>query len=46
MIKVGGERVVDWIWKLCNMIFENVVVPEHWIYAVIIPLYKSKGKKM
>ena len=22
MIKGGGERAVDWIWKLCNMAFE------------------------
>ena len=23
MIKGGGNRVVDWIWKLCNMTFES-----------------------
>ena len=28
MIKGRGNRVVDWIWKLCNMAFESVVVPE------------------
>ena len=22
MIKGGGDRVVDWIWRLCNMTFE------------------------
>ena len=27
MIKGGGDRVVDWIWRLCNMTFENGVVP-------------------
>ena len=27
-IKGGGDRVVDWIWRLCNMAFENGVVPE------------------
>ena len=21
MIKGGGDRVVDWIWRLCNMVF-------------------------
>ena len=21
MMKSGGDRVVDWIWKLCNMTF-------------------------
>ena len=25
MIKGGGDRVVDWIWRLCNMAFESVV---------------------
>ena len=28
MIKGGGDRVVDWIWRLCNMAFESGVVPE------------------
>ena len=23
MIKGGGDRVVDWIWRLCNMAFER-----------------------
>ena len=27
MMKVGGNRVVDWI---CNMTFESGVVPEDW----------------
>ena len=28
MIKDGGDRVVDWIWRLCNMAFESGVAPE------------------
>ena len=44
MIKGGGDRVVDWIWRLCNMAFENGVVPEDWRSVVIVPLYKSKGE--
>ena len=28
MIKGGSDRVVDWIWRLCNMAFESGVVPE------------------
>ena len=27
MIKGGGDRVLDWIWRLCNMAFESGVVP-------------------
>ena len=29
MIKGGGDRVVDWIWRLCNKAFVNCVVPEN-----------------
>ena len=43
MIKGGGKRVVDWIWRLCNMAFESGAVPEEWRSAVIVPLYKGKG---
>ena len=25
---IKGDRVVDWIWKLCTMAFECGVVPE------------------
>ena len=44
MIKGGGETVVDWIWRLCNMAFENGVVPEDCKSAVIVPLCKGKGE--
>ena len=43
MIEGGGNRVVNWIWKLCNMAFENSVLPEDWRSAVIVSMYK-KGK--
>ena len=42
MIKVGGERVVERILRLCNMAFENSVAPEEWMSSVIIPLFKIK----
>ena len=45
MIKGGGDRVVDWIWRLCNTTFENGVRPEDWVSAVIVPLYKGKGNR-
>ena len=37
MINGGGDRVVELIWRLCNMIFESGVVPEDWRSAVIDP---------
>ena len=45
MIKGGVDRVVDWIWRLCNMTFESGVVNEEWRSAVIGPLYKGKGER-
>ena len=44
MVKGGDDMVVDWTWKLCNMVFESGVVPEDFKSAVIAPLYKGKGK--
>ena len=40
-IKGGGDRVVDWIWRLCNKPFESGVVPEDWRSALIVLLYKG-----
>ena len=45
MIKGGDDRVINWIWRLCNMAFESGVVSEDWRSAVIVPLYKGKGEK-
>ena len=45
MIKGGGEKVVDWIWRLCNMAFESGFVPGEWRSAVIVPVYKGKGER-
>ena len=44
MVKGGGDAVVGWIWKLCNMTFESDVVPEDLRSAVIVPLHKGKGE--
>ena len=43
-IKGGSEKVVDRIWRLCNMAFESCVVPENWRSAEIVLLYKGKGE--
>ena len=45
MIKEGCDRVVDWIWRLCNMAFNSSNVPEDWRSAVVVPLCKSKGER-
>ena len=46
MIKGGRDRVVDWIWRLCNMAFESGVVPKDWRSGMIAPLYKGKGERI
>ena len=38
IIKSVGDRVVDWVWRLCNMVFDRDVMPEDWRSAVIAPL--------
>ena len=44
MIKGGIDKVVDWTWRLFNMVFESFgVVPEDWRSAVIVPLCKERG---
>ena len=43
MIKDGGDRVLDWIWRLGNMAFDNGVLPEDWRSGV--PLYEGKGER-
>ena len=45
MKKGGGDRVVDWIWSLCNMAFESGVLAENWRSAVIVLLYKDKRER-
>ena len=45
MIKGGVDRMVDWIWRLCNMAFKNGFIPEDSRSAVIAPLYKGKGER-
>ena len=46
MIKGGGDRVVDWIWMLCNIVFESGVVIEDWRSALIVHCTRVKGKEM
>ena len=45
MIRGGGDSVVDWILRLCKIVFENGVVPEDSRSAVIVPIYKGKGER-
>ncbi len=45
MLNYGGEIVVDWIVWMCNLVWEQSKVPKDWRKAIIIPVYKGKGKR-
>ncbi len=45
MLKYGGEMVIDWMVWICNLAWEQSRVPEAWSKAIIVPLYKGKGKR-
>ena len=38
--------MVDWIWRLCNVAFENGVVNEDWRSAVIFRCTRVKDRKL
>ena len=37
--------VVDWIWRLFVMAFEEGEVSENWNSVVTVPLYRVKGER-
>ncbi len=45
MLKYGGEIVVDWMMWICNLAWEQSKVPEDWREAIIVSIYKGKGKR-
>ena len=44
IIKGGDDRVVDWIWRLCDRAFDSGVVPED-RSAELVQQYKGKGER-
>ena len=45
MLKYGGDEVVEWMLHICNLAWKQGVVPEEWMKAIIIPIYKGKGNR-
>ena len=45
MLKYGGDVVTEWMVKICQMAWERGVVPADWTKAIIVPVYKGKGRR-
>ena len=45
MLKFGGEAVIDWMHMICNLAWKQGVVPDDWVKAIMVPVYKGKGSK-
>ncbi len=44
MLKCGGDVVTKWMVKICQVSWDGGVVPADWTKAVIVPVYKGKGR--
>ena len=41
MIKNGGNQVIDFFVKLCNVLFDKGIFPDCWSQSLILPLFKK-----
>ena len=46
MIKFGGEKVIEWLHKLFNIILDGRVSPVEWNMGIIIPIPKVPTNKV
>ncbi len=45
MLKCGGDAVTKWMVKACQVAWDGGVVPADWTKAIIVPVYKGKGRR-
>merc|ERR1712002_703474 len=45
MLKYGGEAVLEWLTRMCRICVSEVRVPNDWVRAIIVSLYKGKGDR-
>ena len=45
MLKCGGECLFEWLSRVCNVCVLEEKVPNDWMRAVIVPIWKRKGDR-
>ena len=45
MLKYGGEALLEWLTKVCKVCVPEEKVPNDWLRAIVVPLYKGKGDR-
>ena len=45
MLLYGGESLFEWLTRVCNVCVSEERVPNDWMRAIIVPIYKGKGDR-
>ena len=45
MLIYGGESLLKWLTRVCNVCVAEEEVPVDWMRAIIVPIYKGKGDR-
>ena len=45
MLHSGGDSVLEWLTRVCRVCIRDERVPNDWMRAIIVPLYKGKGDR-
>ena len=45
MFKYGGEALLEWLTRVCKVCVSEEKVPNDWVRAIVVPLYKGKGDR-